>query len=113
VSGDPANDAAAVQVFVAGTASFQQLAVPFLVESVNSLVAEEGFVELADGRGRFELPDGWFEPLSLDPQNRFRERAAALSLGLSLFFSSGVGDWAVGRVCDAVWETPTLPENVA
>ena len=95
----------AIVTSMSGTVSFQsEHAFPFLKEVVETL-DEAGIPELDASHG-FSTPPWWRDGASqptafLDP--------VGLGISLVLFSRTPVGEWAIDRFCDTVWEKAAKP----
>lgn len=98
--------AQAITTSMSGTVTFQHdLAFPFLKDVVEAL-GEAGIPELDDSHNFTEPP--WWQGRTSQPPTAFLD-PVSLGISLLLFSRTPVGEWAIDRVCDTLWEKAAKP----
>jgi len=78
-----------------------KLSMPFLRESVHGLI-QDGFSEEP------EIPAGLINTQESAPTGIFGVDDAIV-VGIAVFLATSMGQWAVGRVCDDIWDKRVKP----
>jgi len=87
--------------YQSGKLSFSNdLAMPFLEEAVIPLV-QEGITETS------QYPIGFTNVQTAGPTAIFGVDDAIV--GIALFLGTGMGQWAIGRICDGIWVKTVRP----
>jgi hypothetical protein len=85
-----------------GSVSFAgKLSMPFLEESILGLI-EDGFSEEP------EIPVGLIDAQKSGPTAVFGVDDAIV-VGIAIFLGTAMGQWAVGRICDEIWDKRVGP----
>lgn len=99
----------AIAVRASGPTWFhEELVTPFLREAADPLT-EEGFAWLGDAAGEFEVPQGLFETEEHETGPVAMIGGIPEAIAVAIFLGTSVGSWAVGRICDAIWDGRIRP----